>query len=34
MKFRLAHWGACEDPKGATDVARERDEHLHDAYRR
>jgi hypothetical protein len=34
MKLRLAHWGAREDPKGATGVARERDEHLHDAYRR
>ena len=26
--------GTHEDPKGATDVAREHDEHLHDAYRR
>ena len=26
--------GTHEDPNGATDVAREHDEHLHDAYRR
>lgn len=26
--------GTYEDPKGATDVAREHDQHLHDAYRR
>lgn len=26
--------GTYEDPKGATNVAREHDEHLHDAYRR
>lgn len=26
--------GSHEDPKGATDVAREHDQHLYDAYRR